>query len=57
MLFFTPAGEADFLSETAGQLDDFTGGVPGEVEVGGEVSVCFKDVTIDFDLIRFFVFF
>ncbi|MFT7443865.1 MAG: hypothetical protein ACI9AF_000763, partial [Granulosicoccus sp.] len=29
----------------------------GEVEVGGEVHVRLKDVTIDFDLMRFFVFF
>jgi hypothetical protein len=54
---FTPTGELEFGGETTGEVDDFAGGVPGEVEVGGEVNVRLKDVTIDFDLVRFFVFF
>lgn len=55
--FFTPTGETEVGGEAAGEVDDFAGGVPGEVEVGGEVHVRLKDVTIDFDLMRFFVFF
>jgi hypothetical protein len=55
--FFTPAGEAELDGESAGEVDGFARGVPGEVEVGGEVNVRLKDVTIDFDLMRFFVFF
>lgn len=57
MGFFTPAGEAGLSGEAAGEVDDFTRGVPGEVQVGGEVDVGFKNVAIDFDLVRFLVFF
>ena len=57
MGFFTPAGEADLSGEAAGEVDDFTRGVPGEIQVGGEVDVGFKNVAIDFDLVRFLVFF
>lgn len=55
--FFTPTGKAEVGGETAGEVDDFAGGVPGEVDVGREVNVCLKNVAIDFDLVSFFVFF
>ena len=29
--FFTPTGELEFSGESAGEVDDFTRGVPGEV--------------------------
>lgn len=57
MGFFAPAGKADLSGEAAGEVDDFTRGVPGEIQVGREVDVGFKNVAVDFDLVRFVVFF
>ena len=54
---FSPAGELKFAGEAGADFYDFAGGVPGEVEVGGEVDVGFEDVAINFDLIVFIVFF
>lgn len=57
MGFFTPAGEFDFGGEAAGEVDGFACGVPGEVQVGGEMDICFKNITVDFDAVRVVVFF
>jgi len=55
--FFTPAREAEVGGKSAGEVDRFARGVPGEVQVGREVNICFKDVAVDFDAVRFVVFF
>lgn len=57
MGFFAPAGEAEVGGEAAGEVDGFAGGVPGEVQVGGEMDICFKYITVDFDAVRVVVFF
>ena len=55
--FFTPAGEFDFGGQAAGEFDGFARGVPGEIQVGREVDVCFKNIAVDFDAVRLVVFF
>jgi hypothetical protein len=55
--FFTPAREAEVGGKSAGEVDRFARGVPGEVQVGQEVHICFKVVAVDFDAVRFVVFF
>jgi len=54
---FSPAGQAEFVGEAAGEFDGFSGGIPGKVQVGREVNICFKDVAVDFDPMGRFVFF
>jgi putative transposase len=49
--------EAEVGGKSAGEVDRFARGVPGEVQVGREVHICFKDVAVDIDAVRFVVFF
>jgi len=55
--FFAPTGEAGFGGEATGEVYDFTRCIPGKVEVGGEMDVGFENVAVDFDSIRFLIFF